>query len=271
MRKKYPEVRLIPTADILFTKISHIVRTKAYYEDDKFTSVNPLLLCDGELNLYVESIKGTSHLWEKEYHCPYLGKDFHITDWEYWDNTKKSARFYKKEPTFKPPPAYLAVIGPPPPLEDNFSGISISLTSQDLNNDLKWLPELERNLANMVEDCEQWGIFSSEKNVFSRLVTSYVRFLYLVAKYPEQRMDLAPPVTIDLMWHAHMTMTDKYRKDTERALGGSPLHHVPWKNSNEVEYLSSTSPFICLWKKEFNTTIEKDHIFGDFKFDDEDY
>jgi len=120
-----------------------------------------------------------------------------------------------------------------------------------LIDDVKWLPELERGLSDLREG-------SDENYIYMRLVISYFRFLFLVAKYPQESSNLAPPVTIDLMWHAHMTLMHRYINDTKRILG-FPLNHHSWKSSKDL--LPVSSQFACLWKEEFKTTLENDHLY----------
>jgi hypothetical protein len=261
LRKKYPDIALIPTADILFAELAHLFRTKEYYEDldEKLIPENLLILKDGIKELYFECIKGTSDLWETEYHCPYIPSDFILKDWVYWEVRVPDDPFNPpRTPDYLPPPPYIPVIGPLPgkniPLE-----ISISLTASDLIDDAKWLPALERGLSGMLEDCRNWGLENSnEENIYQRLFFSYCRFLFLVAKYPQESSNLAPPVAIDLMWHAHMTLMHQYINDTQRILG-FPLNHHPWKSSKDL--LPVSSQFACLWKEEFKTTLENDHIY----------
>jgi hypothetical protein len=267
LRKKYPNIILIPTADILYAELAHIFRTKEYYQDlDKtLQNPNPLKLDDGATKLFTASIKGTAQLWEKEYNCPYLPPGFTIQDWVYWkENQNRGMSDNSPYPDYVPPPSYVSVMGPPPPKNVPLD-VHITLTETDLINDVKWLPELEIQLADMRKNCRGWGLYHwDDASVIQRLSCSYYRFLYLVKQHHSEAHKFTPPVSIDLLWHAHMTLTKTYYDDMIEMLG-ELLEHHPWKSSTELLPLSQDSALACLWKTLFTTNIEEDHIYADKK------
>lgn len=53
----------------------------------------------------------------------------------------------------------------------------------------------------------------------------YRRFLFLIAKYPDQA--IVPTKEIDEFWHAHILDTMKYERDTKTVFGKF-LHHFPY-------------------------------------------
>ncbi len=55
--------------------------------------------------------------------------------------------------------------------------------------------------------------------------TWYKRFLYICAKYPNER--IAPTKTIDEFWHYHILDTRKYADDCQEVFGMF-LHHFPY-------------------------------------------
>jgi len=256
LKKKYPTTVLIPTADILFVQLAHIFRTREYYHDvdEQLMPTNPLSLDRGIIELFTECIKGTAHLWETEYLCPYLPPGYEVTDWIYW----KEATEDEDEPQYILPPSYITVIGPRPPTVSNLEG-KLSLTVEDIINDVKWFPELQRSFYKL--ETRSWGLTYNKNAKYVRLYKTYMRYLYLVAKHPQFRGDLAPPVTIDVMWHAHMSLPVMYKADTTR-ICGHILEHQPWKSSKEFLPILVDSPINCLWKEEFGTTIDEDHIYS---------
>jgi len=271
LRKKYPSVILIPTADILFAELSHIFRTKEYYGDlvPELRNPNPLKLDPGVVKLFTASIKGTAQLWENEYRCAYLPPGFDVQEWIYWkENHSRGMRDNSPYPDYVATPSYVAVRGPPPSANIQNLGVKVSLTEEDLVNDVKWLPELELELTQMRKSyCRGWGLMNSdETSVIRRLCTSYLRFLYLVYKYPSEADKLAPPVSIDLCWHAHMTLTKIYYENTVDMLGGVPLEHHPWKDSSKLLPINADSTLACLWKTLWNTDIQEDHKYTDGQY-----
>jgi len=122
------------------------------------------------------------------------------------------------------------------------------------------MKELEIGLIQLRSNCTRYGLDESDRAIFERVLFSYYRFLYLVKKYPEESLDFAPPVTVDLMWHAHMTMTKCYNSDMMRQLG-RVLYHQPWKSAKTPLPIKPDSSFACLWKSLYKTNIEEDHEY----------
>jgi hypothetical protein len=262
LRKKYPHLLLLPTADILYASLCHLFRTKEYYKDMQelnLSNRNLLELTNAEQTLYIQTALATENLWKLEYQCDYLPAGMKI-DWVYWKpDDQYHFSFSKSGPDYFAPPAYIGAIGPLPPL--NWAGdVKVTLVYSDLIDDFQWLPELERQFGMMHSQAYNWGLWNtSEGGVIKRLILSYQRFLYLVRKFSEESSELAPPVSIDLMWHAHMTLPS-YLEDTTRILG-FPLQHQPWKKAKTLLPVEPESTLACLWKQEFSTDIASDHVF----------
>lgn len=60
----------------------------------------------------------------------------------------------------------------------------------------------------------------------------YKRFLWLIAKYPDER--LVPTRDIDEFWHNHILYTSEYMHDCQ-AIVGKYIHHFPSDPDDEQE------------------------------------
>ena len=70
-------------------------------------------------------------------------------------------------------------------------------------------------------------------------VARYRNFLFLNAKYPDQR--IVPTVDVDAVWHAHILDTMKYSEDCQ-AIFGCFFHHFPYfgiRGAEDAKALSS--------------------------------
>jgi len=247
--------------------LAHILRTKAYYEDYAKNQLTPnpnlLKLKSDIANYYTNAIQGTAALWHQEYNMDYLPISYSPQQWSYWKAHEQNDTFdHEVRPDYAPPPGYATVIGPPLTQKISVS-ISISLTVEDLVEDVKWLSQLEQAYAKCRTTLNKWRkepFENIEVNILKDLLLSYYRFLYLVNLYPAQSTDFTPPLTIDLMWHAHMSLTTIYTQETSKILGETLAHH-PWKTSNNVEPISPESVFSCLWKEVFKTSLSNEHIW----------
>ena len=100
----------------------------------------------------------------------------------------------------------------------------------------------------------------SPSHVCRRLFDSYSRFLFLCKTRPELDHKLAPPVSIDLLWHAHQSTPQLYEAETVRVLGYR-LDHDPWPVSDKLRKVDDD--FVCAWKSAFGTDLARDHLFQD--------
>lgn len=83
----------------------------------------------------------------------------------------------------------------------------------------------------------------------------YRRFLFLVAKYPNEV--IVPTKEVDEIWHAHILDTRKYEQDCEHIFGGY-LHHFPYlgiRNADDREaWLTAFLRTLGLLELHFNET-----------------
>jgi len=245
LRKKYPESILIPTADILYAQLAHIFRSQNYYQDLDPTQL-PFILTKTEEKLYHDTIKGTINLWKKEYSCDYIPESFNVEKWAFWCVSNNR---YTRKPNYQHTPFYINVFGSNVGDVEVPGDVKVSINANDLENDLKWFPELEKGFL-MVKS----HYSNNEDELLVKLSQDYLRFQYILYKFPEQRDNLAPPVNIDLMWHAHMTLGNTYIEDMKRIFGETLLHH-PWKDSKEIIPIAEDAPLACLWKQVFNKAL----------------
>jgi hypothetical protein len=127
--------------------------------------------------------------------------------------------------------------------------------------DLQWIPQLTKEFQKIYQNSyREMGLLKSTPlDVCRRLSESYHRFLFLVKSDPSLGHKLAPPVSIDLLWHAHQSTPHLYQSETQRIVGFR-LDHEPWpeetKKLREVD-----QDFACRWKTAFGTELERDHLF----------
>eukprot|EP01126_Amoeba_proteus_P040252 TRINITY_DN4286_c0_g2_i3.p1 TRINITY_DN4286_c0_g2~~TRINITY_DN4286_c0_g2_i3.p1 ORF type:complete len:447 (+),score=47.80 TRINITY_DN4286_c0_g2_i3:71-1411(+) len=224
LRIKYPQIFLIPTADILYAELCHVFRTNRYHQDltSMQMSLDPLVLSSSECCLYREAIVATQKLWEKVFPGTfYLPEDVVQVEWKYWELVRSRTG---DQVDFHEPPSYFPAIGPlvRTDMVERFQLPSVSLTEQDLKNDKKWLVALERQISDSRDN------FCSGKDEFllKQLAFSYRRFLYLVTCHPKHRKHLSPPVSIYLMWHAHQSTPLLYEREMRRIIGEPLYHHL---------------------------------------------
>eukprot|EP01126_Amoeba_proteus_P040254 TRINITY_DN4286_c0_g3_i1.p1 TRINITY_DN4286_c0_g3~~TRINITY_DN4286_c0_g3_i1.p1 ORF type:complete len:467 (+),score=76.37 TRINITY_DN4286_c0_g3_i1:57-1403(+) len=255
LKINYPQLFLIPTAEILYAELCHVFQTKQYHQDltSMQISLDPLVLSSSEYYFYSEAIVATQKLWEKVFPgTSYLPEDVRV-EWKYWE-TERSRKGNRVD--FHKPPSYFPAIGPLvcADMVAQFQLPNVSLTEQDLKNNEKWREELERQIS---YSRDKLCFCKDDRFLLEQLTFSYKRFLYLVKCHPEHRENLSPPVTIDLMWRAHQSTPLLYEREMRRIIG-EPLYHRLWPSSN-FEEVSDT--FTQLWLQEFSTPISEDHHY----------
>ncbi len=77
------------------------------------------------------------------------------------------------------------------------------------------LPELEKHFQQVMS--QHWIARSTltEALALRHLLKCYKRFLFLVKGHPQFAQHLAPPVSIDLIWHAHQSTPRLYEAGTQ--------------------------------------------------------
>ncbi len=264
LRQDHPNALLLPTADILFAELAHVFRTAAYHEDVKNgvpMTQDPLQLSKSEEVLYNQAARGTAKLWQETYGEAYFAA-IQAKEHEFFTHQEAISPFGGgwAEVPFQPPTSFVAAVGPSPrpsrtPLP------SINLTAKDLINDLQWMPELERSFGEMYGQAFKKLDMPDHKQLtfIAHLLKGYQRFLFLCKTRPDLAHDLAPPVAIDLLWHAHQSTPRLYLEETTRIVGFR-LDHDPWPTEKK-ELRPLSEEFQCAWKTAFGRTIEQDHSF----------
>ena len=171
------------------------------------------------------------------------------------------------------PPPYIGCVGPAPPTAlVAEAGFPVSIDARELVKDVQWLAMLVSQASELLQG--HWT-YSSNGVAMDRLVRSYDRFLFVVAKHGL----FAPPVPIDLIWHAHQSTPQLYRAETQRMLGCHLLHD-PWPAARwtmdadgkmqprqgavpttalSPQEEGTFAELECLWKTEFGTDMMQEH------------
>ena len=261
LRAEHPNLLLLPTADILFAELAHVFRTAEYHQDVKNGMVmarDPLHLSKGDEALYNEAAKGTSRLWQETFGEPYFAAD-QATEHEFFAHQAHRPSFDGgwREVPYQQPPPYIAAMGAAPKASLG-SVPKVQLSAKDLIKDLKWMPELEQGFWKVSSGAPS-KVTKTTEDFISHLFQCYQRFLFLCKTRPDLAHDLAPPVTVDLLWHAHQATPQLYLEETVRVVGFR-LDHDPWpKGKGELRPLSEE--FQCAWKTAFGTNVQNDHMF----------
>lgn len=224
------EHKLIPTADILYVHLSHIIRTNSYQKNvDK--KLQPENLLAPQAN-FEERAKITAKLWENKYKNTYIPKNM------------------KLEEISKPP--YLSCIGPKIPPSEISKNISnyIGLSVRDIELDLSWVFELERQLPLV-----QLHFGLDEQDIITKISYVYEKFLDIVRRNSNDYSHVSsPPCFIDLLWHAHQCSPLLYRTECE-ALLGFPLPHEPRPSGLQEKEISFQASWGSLYNEDFSYLI----------------
>ncbi len=265
LQSDHPNTLLLPTADILFAQMAHIFRTADYHADVASGATalarDPLCLSDDEAFLYNEACVATARLWESSFGELYFAGDArrqHAFFIHQADMSPNERRW--RDAKYVPPPAYVTAVGAAPKRQVN--GLpEIRLKTSDVQNDLKWMSELELSLRNIRSQAyERLNMNEvTDESVIRHLSTCYQRFLFLCKLHPDMGHDLAPPAAIDLLWHAHQATPRLYEEETTRIVGFR-VDHDPWPDgTGRLRPLSNQMQ--CAWKTAFGTDMTEDHWY----------
>jgi hypothetical protein len=169
LQLEYPNTLLIPSADILFVMLSHVLRTKKYHDDLKSLSLStpdPLCLAEEEERFYNEAVAATASLWQKTFGESYpayvphqyfkhqvcaivfgfgmffLFKTKKKTDIPYFTSANSAAEYVR-------PPSYVASVfaSATTPVINDLPRISLSV--KDVMLDLKWIPQMQKEFQEL--------------------------------------------------------------------------------------------------------------------------
>lgn len=249
MQLDHPRKLFVPTVDILFVQLAHILRNEAYETDGAPLSVDPLNLfeTEAEMLLYNETVTSTSRLWAELFNVPYMPSDFLSTHTFYSENLYPSFNSRDRGPTFHKPGPFVPCVGTSVPL-DIISLPKVSLTIAQLEQDATWFQELQQQIYQLESQPPYDG------KTFNRLAKSYRRFIFI---WHQTGSRFIPPVSIDLFWHAHQLTPDLYRSEMQRILGWVPKH------APESSMKSADPELSCQWKTLFGCELGQDPTLGD--------
>ncbi len=262
----HPNVLLLPTGDILFAQMAHIFRTADYHADVASGAAvlarDPLCLSREEELLYNEASIATAHLWEATFGQPYLASGAVKQHAFFIHQTETSSKMRKWDNArYVPPPSYISAVGPIPTNGLAADLPEIRLTAADIQNDFKWTQELDSSFRKMRQQAsKKLSMYDvTDERIIQHLSTCYQRFLFLCKTRPDLGRDLAPPVAIDLLWHAHQATPQLYEEETMR-ICGYRVSHQPWPEGNS-ELRPTSDAIKCAWKTAFDTEMEEDHWY----------
>lgn len=253
-----PHALLIPTGDILYAQIAHILRTEEFEKDGLDGHQSPFDFGPSEEMLFAEAVKATAAAWEKAFpgsRYVALSEEKLVKELKPQKGRRLFAIFRKKNQPFFP------AFGPG--LERKVDLPRVSIVAQDLVKDLQWVTELEAQLDLVFERTTVvLGEYDGESplRLLPHLLHSYERFLFLVRQNPDKMALMSPPVFIDLFWHAHILSAERYRVEMQRIIGCVP-HHLPFADADTPYPLS---PELCqLWKSTFKVDLALDYQYAD--------
>ena len=247
-----PSVWLVPTLDIELCWLTHIFCTETYWRDMAALGISPqyslCLSSYGEVASFSKAVRATESLWNKTYgdKFPFLHPGTN-TLWPVWRVNENNKEVYRDDP-----PSYFPRLGPEIltlPLALPLP--SISLTPEDIQVDLQWLPGLQ-------EAFNEWeSLHNARPGIVSNVIrqqalSSYERFLNVCSQGTLEN----PPAVLDLVWRAHQVDPVRYKEDCLQLFGRKFLH-CPWPNG-----LGITTPvsedFQRLWSDAYETLMTDD-------------
>ena len=203
LQQQHPNTWLIPTADIEYCWMAHIIRTQVYWNDRKTLKVDgrhTLLLSREECALFPTAAQATETLWNTTFgtQYPFLPETFSLVD---HCHTKEQRRYGPYTPTYH---GCIPAIGTLPttttatsPLSslsklDRGGGSSsssielptISLTPEEIHADRGWFKQLKHTLKDVRDKVytvtrQRRGHDREQRMYWKNLVPSYERFLNL--------------------------------------------------------------------------------------------
>ena len=225
-----------------------------------FFEVDVLCLAESEEPFFNVAFEATASLWQDTYNEMYPKVEKH----QFFRHQKEVSMFssFAASPEYVAPRRYAAAIFDDKACPVVASLPNISITAEDVKLDLQWIPQLQKEFRALSNTAyQEMGIVGkvNDRVVCERLFESYHRFLFLCKTMPSLGHKLAPPVSIDLLWHAHQITPQLYMEETTRTVGFH-LRHDPWPN-NSKDLRDMSSEFACAWKKSFGTDLSKDHTY----------
>jgi hypothetical protein len=238
LHKQYPDTMLVPTLDIEIVWRSHCIRPSIYRRDceKNFGKILPHRAKPtiAMFEIRQEALILTMDLWKKHF-----GSDYLYIDPQSLETVLvfliNSGEWYHDEPMW---------FEPPPQVDDEKMGVCISLSEEDVMNDLSLYFQMEIELANNV-------LFRGLK-LWNCSLKSYERYLFMLLKIPEEKL-ADPSMFIDLAWFAHMMDPEAYISDITRIVG-EVLDHKKLPMSN-------LQGFSLVWEEEFAVKYEEEHQF----------
>lgn len=189
LKRRNPAKMLVPTAEIEFVWVCHILRTQKYHADlqeMQLPATHSLCMLRGTAPLYEASVRATARAWELTFPgSVYCGKD-HLEALLDMKNFFELGDPQQQCPPYKEPPSFAAVSCKSLPVVIP-EHIQVSLTAHDLQGDVNWLVHFEHQLEATIQTHWEWGVGDDDTpdraNLMKHLIDSYDRFLWLVKRY----------------------------------------------------------------------------------------
>jgi hypothetical protein len=285
LKRSHPNVWLVPTVEIEFCWLSHIFRTETYWTDMAQLGI-PLdhSLClqhYGEVATFSKAVQGTAQLWNATFFesgVPYLAENTDLS-WNIWNvvgGGLEPCRAHRSDPR-----RFFPQMGPPVPIiqthatkntptnsknGQNNNAINlpnIGLTAEEVHADLSWFSHLQEAFQEMNSNAYQVmrgnNGSSSLPLLLKQVLPSYERFLNLCHAHTANNDVLtnpAPPLVLDLVWHAHQMEPAQYKQDCLE-LFGTEFWHDPWPHGLGV-MTEASDELLCAWKTTYGTPMADD-------------
>eukprot|EP00978_Attheya_sp_CCMP212_P019648 scaffold55276_cov55-Attheya_sp.AAC.5 len=219
----------------------------------------------GEVATFSKAVQGTAQLWNATFsdNCsvPYLAENTNMS-WNIWNvvgGGLELCRAHRSDPR-----RFFPQMGPPVPrnatiyttCNDNNNNNNtmnllpnIGLTAEQVHADLSWFPHLQEAFREMNSNAYQ-------------VLPSYERFLNLChANTNDNNNNVltsnpAPPLVLDLIWHAHQMEPVRYKQDCLE-LFGTEFWHDPWPHGLGV-VTEASDELECAWKTKYGTPMADD-------------
>jgi len=279
LKQKHKNLILIPTFEIEYVWVNHMLRPSMYREDCKQLLGDVIDHCICLQTMYLSMNKRsflelTKKLYEEEYNEPYCDLAVIKAQKPMLINLNKSKKNFYRPPE-KPHeipvhPIYTREFGA---VKDCLNEeCKFSLKVNDLLMDAGWIDDFNAYMTKCLSDpTDTSSIISVESKteyynppdlstmiIYKNILKSYERFLYMTAKYPPITGYIHPTYAIDVMWHAHMICPKQYNIDISR-LVGFLLDHDPWPMCSKEDISKNLQNSQDLWQQEFGISIDLDH------------
>lgn len=235
LKELYPNTLFIPTLDIEMVWISHLLKPEIYEEDcmKLFGRVieHELYLNDSNKSIRHEALIETLNLYKSHYKVDLIDPK----------NIPKKLKFYfkmgmRRTEDMREETSYQELFNPFIDKECKDWKNPFSFNEEDVETDRK----------------SSFYNFPHNSNNYPAFIKSYERFLYLLAKYPEDSHLFYPSLSIDFVWHSHMMNPILYKQDCVEIVGRYVGH-----NSNPNYQEQKTEKY---WKIEYGENqLSLDH------------